>query len=235
MFWLAKAATTAMGESSSDFLVRTLPPPVAVLLGAVALAIALALQLTARRYVPWRYWLAVAMVGVFGTMAADVLHVGLGIPYIVSTVFFALALAAVFVVWFRLEGTLSIHSIDTARREWCYWAAVMTTFAFGTAAGDLTAVSLHLGYLASGVLFALVIAVPAVGYFKFALNPIVAFWFAYIVTRPLGASLADWAGVSPDRGGLDLGPGTVSLALIGVIVALVVAMTRQRRLSVDRL
>jgi uncharacterized membrane-anchored protein len=228
-FWITKALTTAMGESTSDFLVHGLPPVVAVALGAVALAIAITIQFRAKHYVPWKYWLAVAMVGVFGTMAADVLHVGFGVPYLVSTTFFAVVLATVFIVWHAMEKTLSIHSIDTPRREVFYWAAVMATFALGTAAGDMTAVTLHLGYLASGVLFAAVIAVPAVGYRWFGLNSILAFWFAYIITRPLGASFADWFGVSHVRGGLDLGTGPVSLVLALVIVGLVGYMTATSR------
>ena len=224
-FWITKALTTGMGESTSDYLVHRLPPVIAVAIGGVALAIALALQLAARRYVPWTYWLAVAMVGVFGTMAADVLHVGLGVPYLVSTAFFAVALAAIFGLWYGSEKTLSIHSIHTRRRELFYWAAVMATFALGTAAGDLTAVSLHLGYLAAGVMFAVVIAIPAIAHWRFGMNPISAFWFAYIATRPLGASFADWMGVSPARGGLDLGAGPVSVALTVLIIGLVIYLS----------
>ena len=134
------------------------------------------------------------MVGVFGTMAADVLHVGLGIPYVVSTVFYAIVLFVVFRTWYRVEGTLSIHSITTERREVFYWAAVLATFALGTAAGDLTAVTFGLGFFGSGLLFAAIIAIPALGYFRFGMNSILAFWFAYVVTRPLGASFADWLG-----------------------------------------
>lgn len=223
-FWITKGLTTGMGESSSDYLVHRLPPVVAVALGGIALAAALALQFAARRYVPWIYWLAVAMVGVFGTMAADVLHVGLGVPYFVSTAFFAVSLVVVFAAWYGCEKTLSIHSIYTTRREAFYWAAVMTTFALGTAAGDLTAVTLHLGYFASGVMFAVVVAVPAVAHRWFRLGAIPAFWLAYIATRPLGASFADWMGVSHARGGLDLGAGPVSLALILLIAGFVVYM-----------
>jgi uncharacterized membrane-anchored protein len=225
VFWITKALTTGMGESSSDYLVHTLPPAVAVVFGFIALLGALAIQFRARRYVPWIYWLAVAMVGVFGTMAADVLHVGLHVPYAVSTVFFAAALAVVFTVWFLTERTLSIHSIYTPRRELFYWAAVVTTFALGTAAGDLSAVTLHRGYFSSGVMFAIVILVPAVAHWRFGMNPILAFWFAYIATRPLGASFADWLGVSHHRGGLALGPGPVSLSLAALIVAFVVYLT----------
>jgi uncharacterized membrane-anchored protein len=179
------------------------------------------------------------MVGVFGTMAADVLHVGLGVSYLVSTAFFAVALAAIFGLWYGSEKTLSIHSIHTRRRELFYWAAVMATFALGTAAGDMTAVSLHLGYLASGVMFAVVIAIPAIAHWRFGMNSILAFWFAYIATRPLGASFADWMGVSPARGGLDLGAGPVSVALAVLIIGFVIYLSltqtggdRARRLTV---
>jgi uncharacterized membrane-anchored protein len=228
-FWIAKALTTGMGESTSDFLVHKLVPEVAVLLGAIALVIALLLQFAAHRYVAWRYWLAVAMVGVFGTMAADVLHVGFGIPYIASTVFYAIVLAAVFRVWYVSEGTLSIHSIVTPRRELFYWAAVLATFALGTAAGDLTAVTVGLGYFGSAVMFALVIGIPALGYWRFGMNSILAFWFAYVVTRPLGASVADWLAVTHRRGGLDLGTGWVSLVLAAMIAAIVAYLSATLR------
>ncbi len=226
-FWVVKALTTAMGESTSDFLVHAIVPEVAVVIGFIVFCAALYVQFAKDRYVPWAYWFAVAMVGVFGTMAADVLHVGLGVPYVASTIFFAIALALVFRTWYRVEGTLSIHSITTPRRELFYWAAVLATFALGTAAGDLTAVSLGLGYFGSIVLFAAVIAIPAVGYFRFGMGPILAFWFAYVVTRPLGASVADW--LSKSKGGLGLGTGPVSLAFAAMIVAFVYYLDRSGR------
>jgi uncharacterized membrane-anchored protein len=168
------------------------------------------------------------MVGVFGTMAADVLHVGFGVPYPISSTFYGLVLVAVFVGWQKTEKTLSIHSVDTARREAFYWAAVVATFALGTAVGDLTATTLHLGYLTSGLLFAVLIAVPAVGYRWFHWNAIFSFWFAYVVTRPLGASFADWMGKPQSVGGLGWGDGTVALVLTLVIFCLVafLAITR---------
>jgi uncharacterized membrane-anchored protein len=221
-FWIAKVLTTGMGEATSDFLVHQLAPIVAVAIGGVGLAVALVLQFAARRYNPWIYWLAVAMVAVFGTMAADFLHVELGIPYVVSTVFFSVVLAAVFVAWYRTEHTLSIHSIDGPRREVFYWLTVLSTFALGTALGDMTATTLHLGYFVSGVAFTVLIAVPAVAHRCFGLNAIVAFWFAYIVTRPLGASFADWLGVSHARGGLNWGTGAVSIGA-AILIAGVVA------------
>lgn len=228
-FWIVKALTTGMGESTSDFLVHRLVPEIAVVLGGIGLVVSLIVQFSAREYVAWKYWLAVAMVGVFGTMAADVLHVGLGVPYIASTVFYAVVLAGVFATWYASEGTLSIHSIYTRRREVFYWAAVLATFALGTAAGDLTAVTFGLGYFASGLLFAAIIAVPAIGYWRFGMNSILAFWFAYVITRPLGASFADWLAVSPERGGLNLGTGPVSLALAAMIAGFVAYLSVSRR------
>jgi uncharacterized membrane-anchored protein len=225
-FWITKVLTTGMGESTSDFLVHDLGPALAVLLGGTAFAVALWWQFSTRRYAAWTYWLAVVMVSVFGTMAADVLHVGLGIPYVVSTTFFAVVLVGIFVTWYISEKTLSIHSIYTRRRETFYWATVLATFALGTAAGDMTAKTLNLGYFSSGLLFLAVIAIPAFCYFVFGLNPIVAFWFAYIVTRPLGASFADWMAVSHARGGLAWGTGPVSLGLTVVIVGFVTYLAR---------
>jgi uncharacterized membrane-anchored protein len=227
-FWAIKAASTALGESTSDYLVHAMDPKIAVVLGFIAFLAALTLQFAVRRYIAWSYWLAVVGVGVFGTMAADVLHVGFGVPYLVSSILYALLLAAVFVGWQRVEGTLSIHSVDRPRREAFYWAAVVATFAMGTALGDLTAITLHLGYLPSAVLFAIVIAIPAIGYFRLGWNPILCFWSAYVVTRPFGASIADWLGKS-SSGGLGLGDGTVVLALSAVIVALVAYLAVTRR------
>jgi uncharacterized membrane-anchored protein len=228
-FWITKVLTTAMGEATSDYLVKQFPPVVAVALGFIALVLALALQFRARRYVAWIYWLAVAMVAVFGTMAADVLHIQFGVPYDVSTPFFAIVLAGVFVTWYASEKTLSIHSIDNPRREGFYWATVIATFALGTALGDMTATTLHLGYLVSGVMFAGLIALPALAYRFLGMNEIFAFWFAYVVTRPLGASFADWMSKSHRVGGLAWGDGTVSLAFTVVIVGFVGYLTITRR------
>ena len=220
-FWIIKALSTAMGESTSDFMVHIMNPVIAVGIGFVGFVAALSLQLVMRRYVAWSYWLAVVGVGVFGTMAADVLHVGFGVPYVVSSALYGLALAAVFVSWQWTERTLSIHTVDTTRRELFYWAAVVATFAMGTAVGDLTAVTLKLGYLHSAVLFAVLILIPAIGYRWLRWNPILSFWCAYVLTRPLGASYADWLGVGPSHGGVGLGRGIVALILSVVIVGFV--------------
>ena len=228
-FWAIKALSTAMGESTSDYLVHAMNPELAVTLGFLGFVAALALQFRVRRYIAWTYWLAVVGVGVFGTMAADVLHVGFGVPYIASSLLYAIALAAVFGGWYRTEKTLSIHSVDTPRRELFYWAAVVATFAMGTAVGDLTATTFGLGYFASGLLFAAVIAIPALGYWRLRWNAIFCFWFAYVATRPLGASFADWMGKPKSAGGLGLGDGPVALALTIAIFCLVAFLAITRR------
>ena len=224
LFWVIKVLTTGMGEATSDYLGKV-SLALAGAVGFLGFVAAMWLQFRTRRYVPVVYWFAVMMVAVFGTMAADALHVVLGVSYVVSTVFYAVALAAVFALWRRTEGTLSIHSIVTRRRELWYWLTVLLTFALGTAAGDLTAIVLHLGFLASGVLFAVVIAVPAIARWRFRLDAVAAFWSAYVVTRPLGASFADWLGKPPSlAGGLGFGDGAVSglaLLLIGGLVGYV--------------
>lgn len=228
-FWIIKVLTTAMGEVTSDFLVHQLNPVIAVGLGFIGFAVALILQFWVRRYIAWIYWLAVVMVAIFGTMAADVLHVGLGIPYLVSTSLFLVALAVIFMTWYMTEKTLSIHSIFTFRRELFYWATVMATFALGTAAGDMTASTMRLGYFASGVLFTVLFAIPALAYWLFGLNEILAFWLAYILTRPLGASFADWVGRPHSLSGLGLGTGWVSLVLTILIIGFVVYLTITRK------
>ena len=226
-FWVAKLLSTAMGESTSDYFVFQINPYVAVALGCVGLVVALALQLSVSKYIAWVYWFAVAMVAVFGTMAADVLHVQFGVPYVASTVFFAAALAVVFVVWYRTERTLSIHTIHAGRRELFYWAAVIATFALGTAAGDLTASTLGLGYPASLLLFAALFLLPGFGYRFAGLNAIFAFWFAYVMTRPLGASFADYVG-KPYLGGLGAGDGKIAgvLTVLIIIVVAYLALSR---------
>jgi uncharacterized membrane-anchored protein len=224
VFWAIKILTTAMGEATSDYLVHAYNPYFAVLLGFVGFVMAMTLQLRARRYVPWIYWLAVLMVAVFGTMAADVLHVEFRVPYAVSAAGFAIVLAVAFTLWHRVEGTLSIHSITTPRRELFYWAAVLATFALGTATGDLAAYTLNLGFLSAGLLFAAAFLVPAIAWRLFGLNSIVAFWVAYVLTRPLGASFADWTGKSRTAGGLGYGDGPVAAVLFVAIAALVATL-----------
>lgn len=160
LFWIIKLLTTAMGESTSDYLVHTVDPIIAVTLGAIAFTIAIILQFWIKKYIPAVYWFAVTMVAIFGTMAADVVHIALGVPYVVSTITFAIALGVIFIVWYKTEHTLSIHSILTRRRELFYWLTVITTFALGTATGDMTAASFGWGYLISGIVFCRIIYPP---------------------------------------------------------------------------
>lgn len=228
VFWVIKVLTTGMGESMSDFMGQH-SVPIAGAVGILGLAFALWLQLRTHEYRAPIYWFAAMMVAVFGTMAADGVHDGASIPYAVTTPIFAAVVAAVFFFWRRSEGTLSIHSITTRRRERYYWAAVLATFALGTAAGDLTAMSLNFGFLGSAVLFAVLIAIPALAWWRGKLDPIAAFWTAYVITRPLGASLADWLSKPHSATGLGLGDGTVSALALGVFVLLVayVAITKR--------
>ncbi|WP_198553653.1 MULTISPECIES: hypothetical protein [Microbacterium] len=224
VFWATKAASTALGEAVSDFSIRIMDPVIAVLLGFALFVGALVFQLTRRRYVSAVYWLAVAAVGVFGTMAADVMHVVLGLPYAATATLYALLLAGVFTLWWRTERTLSVHQVTTTRRELYYWAAVVGTFALGTAVGDLTAVGLGLGYLPSTLLFVALIAVPAVGFRYWRWGAVFSFWFAYVLTRPLGASIADWLGKPTAEGGVGVGSGWVSLGFAVIMIALVASM-----------
>jgi uncharacterized membrane-anchored protein len=224
-FWIIKLLTTGMGETTSDYLAHQMNPIFAVALGGSGLSVALFLQFSTRRYIPWVYWLAVVMVAIFGTMAADAIHVGLGVPYLISTAGFAVALGVIFAVWYASEKTLSIHRIYTFRRELFYWATVITTFALGTAAGDMTASTLGLGYFMSGLLFAVLFAIPTMAYWRLGLNEIAAFWFAYILTRPLGASFADWIGRPRNLGGVGFGTGRISLILAILIIGFVAYLT----------
>ncbi len=161
------------------------------------------------------------MVALFGTMAADVVHIVLGVPYLISTVAFAIALAFIFLIWHRTEKTLSIHRIETPSRELFYWATVNVTFALGTAAGDMTAITFNLGYLTSGLLFAVLFIFPLLAKRIFTVNEVLAFWSSYVVTRPLGASFADWFGRTPDLGGIGFGTGQTSIVLTIFIIFLV--------------
>ena len=225
LFWVIKVLTTGMGESASDFLAHVN----LLLAGVVGLGgfwWAMRRQLRADRYETKTYWFTVAMVAVFGTGVADAVHV-VGVPYPVTTAFYTVVTATVFLLWYRSEKTLSIHSITTRRRELYYWTAVLATFALGTAAGDFTATSLKLGFFSSGLLFAAAIAVPLIAW-RLGLNPVLAFWTAYVLTRPLGASFADWFGKAHSfNGGLGLGDGVITLILIALIVVLVAVVQRR--------
>ena len=217
LFWVVKILTTCGGEAVSDQLALGNR-----LIGAVVetglLAAALIWQFSTRRYRAAAYWSLAYAIAIFGTGVSDALHLFVGIPYEGTTLLWAVVLALVFWLWYRNEGTLSIHSILTRRRECYYWAVVFATFALGTALGDFTASVLGLGYLASAIMFFLIILIPAVFWWRFGLNAIAAFWFAYVVTRPLGASFADYFGRPHSLSGAGFGSGKVA-----VIVAIAVA------------
>jgi uncharacterized membrane-anchored protein len=229
IFWIAKLATTAFGEAFSDFIFFNdyIGRNLAILMGLAFLIICLAIQFRTRRYVPWIYWLAVTAVSIFGTMSADFLNKDLGMPLYASTLMLLGFQAAVFIAWYLSQKTLDVHSINTHLRELFYWLTVMFTFALGTAAGDFAAGTLGLGTLASTFVFLAVILIPAAGYKWMGLNEVLAFWFAYTITRPLGASFADWLSVpAPYGDGLQLGTGPMSLvfgiALVAVIAVIVI-------------
>jgi uncharacterized membrane-anchored protein len=234
LFWAIKITSTAMGEALADFLDGgngLVFPALGALAALGVFIVALRLQFRATRYVTATYWFAVAMVATFGTMAADSLHQFLGISYAITTPFYATVLALVFWRWWANEHTLSIHTIDTRRRERFYWATVLATFALGTAAGDWTATNLKLGFFSSGLLFAGVIIVPAIAY-RLGANPIATFWFAYIFTRPLGASFADWMDYPVRSGGLGWGTAPVWVGLAVLMIGLVAILAwRERRIG----
>ena len=222
LFWVIKVLTTAGGEATSDYLALDLGSRlVAGCIEAGIFLVALVWQFRTRRYVAAAYWLLAYAIAIFGTGVADAMHLFIGIPYSGTTALWAVVLALVFWLWYRSEHTLSIHSIYTQRREVFYWAVVFATFAEGTALGDWTAVSLHLGYLASGIMFFLIILIPAVGWWRFGLNSVVAFWFAYVITRPLGASFADYFGKPHSLSGAGYGEGTVALITTLIVAVLV--------------
>jgi uncharacterized membrane-anchored protein len=227
MFWVLKLLTTAGGEATSDYLALGSH----VVGGAVEtglLVIGLIWQFRIRRYAAAAYWFLAYAIAIFGTGVSDTLHLAVGIPYAGTTLLWAVVLAGVFITWYRSERTLSIHSIVTRRREMFYWATVFATFALGTALGDFTATTLGLGYFSSVVLFFLVIMIPAVAWRGLGLNAIAAFWSAYVVTRPLGASVADYLSKPKSISGAGFGDGrTAIIATLAVAIGVAyLAITR---------
>ena len=228
LFWVVKLVTTFMGEVTSDFL-----GDVNVAVGGVVevalVVVALRIQFRTRRYVAAAYWFLAMAIAVFGTGASDTLHIVVGIPYAGTTALWAVVLAVIFWRWHRSEGTLSIHSVTTRRREIYYWSTVFATFALGTALGDFTASVLNLGFLTSGFLFTGLILIPAIAWRAFRLNAIAAFWFAYVVTRPLGASFADYVSKphSISGAGFGDGPTTAVSALVLAVLVAYLAFTRK--------
>ncbi len=224
-FWALKLLTTAMGEAMSDFVVLDVNKYLGVVLGFLVFVVAIVWQFRTPQYRTWPYWTAVSMVAVFGTMAADVMHVALGVPYMVSAAFYAICLIVTFVVWYRVEGTLNIHSIVTRRREVFYWLAVIFTFAMGTALGDLFATTFNLGYLTSAFVFIGLILLPLIAW-RLGANPVLTFWVAYIITRPIGASFADFFGQPKDLSGMGYGHAIVAIVMLVVVVAFIIYLSR---------
>ncbi len=228
-FWIVKILATTVGETGADLLTAQLGVVVMPAIVGILLVGTLVMQLRARRYIPWLYWLAVVLISVVGTLLTDSLTDGLGVSLFVSTGVFAALLAVTFALWYRAERTLSIHTITTRRRELFYWAAILFTFALGTAAGDLMGEQLALGYAVSALIFAAMIGLVALAYFGLGGNGVLTFWLAYVLTRPLGASLGDLLSQPVGDGGLGLGTAPTSLAFVVVIAGLVAYMTAVRR------
>jgi uncharacterized membrane-anchored protein len=225
LFWVVKILTTAGGEVTSDYL-GTFGNVIGVGTEVLLLVAGLLVQFGTRRYRAFAYWFLAYAVAILGTGLADFLHVDVGLPYAVTTLMWVVVLVAVFWRWQRSEGTLSVHSVTDQRREAFYWSTVFATFALGTALGDFTAASLNLGFLTSGIVFGVLITIPALARRWFDLNEIAAFWMAYVVTRPLGASFSDWVSKPHSGGGLGLGDGTTAalctLAVLGLVTYLAI-------------
>lgn len=228
-FWIIKVLCTTVGETASDFLSINLSLGLygtAAVMGVCLLA-ALVVQFKARKYIPSLYWLSVVLISIFGTLLTDILTDNLHFPLEASTVLFSVALAATFAVWYAKEGTLSIHSIDTRHREAFYWLAILFTFALGTAAGDLMAEALSLGYLVTGLIVCSAILIVLIAW-RLGLDGVLAFWIVYILTRPLGASLGDYLTQSHAVGGLGFGAAVTSAIFLTAILAVVVFLTLTR-------
>lgn len=226
-FWIIKILCTTVGETGADFLNTDLNfglDGVTLIIGAM-LAVALFFQFKFKKYIPGIYWLAVVLISIVGTLITDNLSDNLGVPLTISTIVFAVSLSIIFAVWYKKERTLSIHTIFTTRREAFYWLAILFTFALGTAAGDLLAETINLGYLLSAIIFGVLIASVAISHFVFKVNAVLAFWLAYILTRPLGASIGDYLSQDLNNGGLGLGTTITSMIFLVTILATVVYLT----------
>jgi uncharacterized membrane-anchored protein len=226
-FWIIKILCTTVGETGADFLDTNLNlglDGVTLIMG-ILLAVTLVFQFKLKKYVPGIYWLAVVLISIVGTLITDNLTDRLGVPLMVTTIVFTVVLSIVFAVWYKKEKTLSIHTIITTRREAFYWLAILFTFALGTAAGDLLAEKIDLGYLLSAVIFGALIGSVAISHFVFKVNAVLAFWIAYILTRPLGASIGDYLSQDVSNGGLGLGTTVTSMIFLATILATVIYLT----------
>jgi uncharacterized membrane-anchored protein len=230
-FWIIKIMATTVGETAADFLnvILNLGLTNTTFVMTGILLITLFFQFRLRKYVPGIYWFAVVLISIVGTLVTDNLVDNFGVTLETTTIIFAIALLAIFVAWYASEKTLSIHSIYTTKREAFYWAAILFTFALGTAAGDLTAEGLSLGYWISALLFAALIGVVTIAHYAFKLNAVLAFWIAYILTRPLGASLGDYLSQPIEDGGLGLGTVGTSAIFLVTILCLVIYLSKTRK------
>jgi uncharacterized membrane-anchored protein len=230
-FWIIKILATTVGETAADFLNTNLNMGLTntTFVMSGLLLITLFFQFRSRMYVPGIYWLAVVLISVVGTLVTDNLVDNFGVTLEMTTIIFSVVLLGIFAVWYASEKTLSIHSIYTTKRETFYWLAILFTFALGTAAGDLTAEGLNLGYWKSALMFAILIGVVTIAHYRFKLNAVLAFWIAYILTRPLGASLGDYLSQPRDAGGLELGTVGTSAIFLVTILILVIYLTKTRR------
>ena len=235
-FWIIKILCTTVGETFADFINETLGfglTNTTVVMGVI-LAIALFFQLKSKKYIAGIYWFSIVAISVFGTLITDNLSDRLGIPLIYSTIAFAILLALTFIVWYAKEKTLSIHSIITSRREVFYWLAILFTFALGTAVGDLIAETFNLGYLLTLGIFVAVTAVVAIGYFRYKWNPVLSFWIAYILTRPLGASIGGYLSQARSDGGIGLGTTGTSIIFLAAILATVIYLSVTKKDTIVR-
>jgi uncharacterized membrane-anchored protein len=226
-FWFIKLMAVTMGETAADYLAVNLGfglTATSLIMTAILIG-ALVLQFGQRRYVPWSYWLAVVLISIVGTLVTDNLVDNFGVSLISTSIGFSIALAATFALWYASENTLSIHKVFTFKREAFYWLAILFTFALGTAAGDMVAELFGLGYLATGILFGMIISSLTFGYYFLGLDPILGFWLAYIFTRPLGASFGDLLSQPNQYGGMGLGTIITSALFLTAIIAIVAFMS----------
>ncbi|MGU3369606.1 COG4705 family protein [Bacillus mycoides] len=230
-FWIIKIMATTVGETGADFLNTNLNFGLTktTFVMSALLLITLFFQFRLKKYVPGIYWLTVLLISVVGTLVTDNLTDNFGVALETTTIVFTLALMATFAAWYVSEKTLSIHSIYTTKREAFYWLAILFTFALGTAAGDLVAESLNLGYWISALIFAALIGSVTVAYYRFKLNAVLAFWIAYILTRPFGASFGDYLSQPHDSGGLGLGTVGTSVIFLVIILSLVIYLTKTKK------
>jgi uncharacterized membrane-anchored protein len=229
-FWIIKIMATTVGETAADLLSEKLNLGLTntTFVMSGLLLITLFFQFRSRKYVPGIYWLVVTLISVVGTLASDNLTDHFGVPLEITTTIFTIVLLATFAAWYSSEKTLSIHSIYTTKRETFYWLAILFTFALGTAAGDLIAERLNMGYLTSALIFAALIAVVTIAYYRFKMNAVLAFWIAYVMTRPFGASIGDFLSQPRSAGGLGLGTVGTSALFLATILSLVIYLTKTR-------